>query len=301
MSDRSRPLTFLDPRHLAPIRSLNLRAKLIVEGMIAGMHRSPYHGFSTEFLEYRAYRPGESTRAIDWRKYARSDRAVVRLFEDETNLYARICIDKSASMRFCSKGRLSKYDYARTLAASLAWILIRQRDAVGMVAFDNRVDAAIPPRSTNVQLQTILSRLSAIEPGDRTRCGSALDAIARTLRKRGMCIILSDLFDDPEEIIKGLRHLRFKRQDVMVIWMLDPMEAAFDADSPLHVHDVESGEELRLDGASAAEMYARGFEEHRRILENACKELRIDCEMLTTDQPFQKALFRILERRRKLL
>ncbi len=300
MSDSAGSLHALDPRHLAPIRNLNLRAKLIVEGMIAGLHRSPYHGFSTEFLEYRPYRAGESTRAIDWRKYARTDRAVVRLFEDETNLYARILVDKSASMRFQSAGALSKYEYARTLAASLAWILIRQRDAVGLVAFDNRVETAIPPRSTNVQLQTILSCLSKIEPGDRTHCGSALDAVARTIRKRGMSIIISDFFDDPEAIIQGLKHLRFKRQDVFVVWMLDPLEMAFDMDAPLRIQDAETGEELRLDGATASEIYARGFERHRKTIEKACKELHIDCEIITTDLPFQKALFRILERRRKL-
>ncbi|MBD3316686.1 MAG: DUF58 domain-containing protein, partial [Chitinivibrionales bacterium] len=123
---------FLRPEHVAPIRSLSLRAKLIVEGLIAGLHRSPYHGFSAEFLEYRPYRTGESTRMIDWRKYAKTDKTVVRLFEDETNLYARIMLDKSASMRFASPGAVSKFDYGRTLAASLAWILVRQRDAVGL-------------------------------------------------------------------------------------------------------------------------------------------------------------------------
>jgi uncharacterized protein (DUF58 family) len=300
MNDRPDALSFLDPRHLSPIRSLSLRAKLIVEGMIAGLHRSPFHGFSTEFLEYRPYRQGESARCIDWRKYARTDRPVVRLFEDETNCYARILIDKSASMGFSSGKHMRKYDYARTLAASLAWILIRQRDAVGLIAFDQRVETAIAPRSTNVQLQTILSQLSRIAPGSATLCGEAIDTIARTIQKRGMCILISDLFDDPDSIVQGLRHLRFKRQDVFVVWLLDPLELAFSRDASLQIEDVETGQQVAMDGAVAAEFYRSGFADHRRRIEDACRELKIDCECIATTAPFQKSLLRILEKRRRM-
>lgn len=294
----AQPVTsLLRPEHVAPIRSLSLRAKLIVEGMIAGLHRSPYHGFSAEFLEYRPYRHGESTRLIDWRKYARTDRTVVRLFEDETNLYARILLDKSASMRFHSAGAMNKYEYGRTLAASLAWILIRQRDAVGLAAFDEKVTTMIPPRSTNVQLKTILSVLDRLEPGAATRCGAAIDAVARTIVKRGMCILISDLFDDPASIVQGLRHLRFKRQDVIVIWMLDPLEREFRKNADLHIRDIETGEEVLLDGLTAAEYYRQGFTQHRATIQAAMAELSVDCEIVSTDEPFQKALLRIIEKR----
>ncbi len=292
--------TFLKPEQLAPIRSLSLRAKMIVEGIIAGLHRSPYHGFSADFLEYRPYRYGEPARMIDWRKFARSDRTVVRLFEDETNLYARILVDTSASMQFASKDRMSKYDYARTVAASLAWILIRQRDAVGLITFDEKIGLSVPPRSTNVQLKTILNSLEAVEPSNATACGQAINQIAHTLRKRGLSIVISDMLDDPRAIIQGLRHLRFKRQEVIVIWILDPQEMRFQHDSPLRMIDLETNQELLLDAQTAENYHKEGFINHKRQISDACKELAVDFEIVTTDTPFHTAIFRILEKRRRL-
>ena len=293
--------TLIKPEHLAAIRSLSLRARLIVEGFFAGIHKSPFHGFSVEFLEYRPYRTGESTRAIDWRKYARTDKAVVRLFEDETNLRAHILLDKSASMLFSSRPALmSKLDYGKTLAASLAWILIRQRDAVGLAAFDDALKVFLPPRSTNVQLKTILTALDRIDGGAKTRCGGALESVARHCSRRGLCIVLSDLFDDPQHIIRGLRHLRYKRQDVMVLWILDPLELAFSGGVSYKLRDYETREELSLDGRTAAGFFREGFGRHQNLIARACRELSIDCEILSTDEPFQKALVRIMEKRERL-
>jgi uncharacterized protein (DUF58 family) len=293
--------TIIRPEQLVAIRNLSLRARLIVEGMMAGLHKSPFHGFSVEFLEYRPYRNGESARSIDWRKFARSDKAVVRLFEDETNLRANLLLDKSASMRFASKrSGVSKLDYAKTLVASLAWILIRQRDAVGLAAFDESISVRLPPRSTNVQLKSILTALDAIEPGAQTRCGGAVDAIAAHLVKRGLCVLFSDLFDDPHEIIRGLHHLRFKRQDVMVLWILDPLEIASFEGVPYRLRDLETGAQLSIDGGIASRLLRDGMNRHRSTLEHACKELSVDLEIISTDEPFQKALLRILEKRRRL-
>jgi uncharacterized protein (DUF58 family) len=294
--------TLIRPEHLAGIRTLSLRARLIVEGIMAGLHRSPFHGFSVEFLEYRPYRTGESTRAIDWRKFARTDKAVVKLFQDETNLRAHLLIDKSASMLFSSvKGGMSKLDYAKTLAAALAWILIRQRDAVGLAAFDETLSSMLPPRSTNVQLQAILAALDGIAGGAQTRCGAAIDAVAARMAKRGLCIIFSDLFDDPASIVYGLRHLRFKEQDVMLLQILDPGELSLRASGRFRLHDLETHGHLSLDGEVAARFFREGLENHRRIIEQAVGELGIDYAVIATDDPFQKALFRILEKRRRLL
>jgi uncharacterized protein (DUF58 family) len=292
--------TFLKPEHFAPIRNLSLRAKLIVEGMIAGMHKSPYHGFSAEFLEYRPYLHGESTRRIDWRKFAKTDRTVVRLFEDETNLQARLLLDKSGSMGFSSRNNLTKYDYARTLAASLAWILIRQRDAVGLMMFDRTVTEHVPPHSTNRQLKLILSTLDRIQTSSLTRCGDAIDAAAVSIRKRGLCIILSDLFDDTESVIRGLRHLRFKKQDIIVLRILDPFELSFSGTSPVRFRDLESGETIQLDPRTASAYFSEGLAANQKIIERACRELGIDFETLSTSEPFQKALMRVLEKRRRL-
>jgi uncharacterized protein (DUF58 family) len=293
--------TLIKPEQLSAVRNLTLRARLIVEGMMAGLHKSPFHGFSVEFLEYRPYQTGESIKAIDWRKFARTDKAVVKLYEDETNLRAQLLFDKSASMQFSSAASaVSKLEYAKTIAASIAWILIRQRDAVGLAAFDETISVDLPPRSTNVQLKTILSVLDTISAGAATRVGSAIDAVASRLSKRGLCILFSDLFDDTDRIIHGLRHLRFKQQDVIVLWILDPLELSFSTSLPLRMRDLETGRNLLIDGGTAGLFFREGFKAHKDIIERACKELSIDLAIISTDEPFQKALFKILEKRKRL-
>jgi uncharacterized protein (DUF58 family) len=293
--------TLIKPEQLSAIRNLTLRARLIVEGLMAGIHKSPFHGFSVEFLEYRPYQTGESIKAIDWRKFARTDKAVVKLYEDETNLRAQLLFDKSASMRFVSAASaFSKLEYAKTIAASIAWILIRQRDAVGLSAFDADVSVNLPPRSTNVQLKTILSVLDSLEASSETRVGSAIDAVASRLSKRGLCILFSDLFDDTERIIHGLRHLRFKQQDVIVLWILDPLELSFTGGPPLRMRDLETGQDLLIDGETAARFFNDGFKSHKETIERACKELSVDLAIISTDEPFEKALFKILEKRKRL-
>ncbi len=289
----------LRPEQIAPVRNLSLRAKMIVEGTIAGLHKSPFHGFSAEFLEYRPYLAGEPARKIDWRKFAKSDKTVVRLYEDETNLTAHILIDQSASMAF-GTGPMSKYDYARTLAASFAWILVRQKDAVALATFDEAVRTFLPPKSTNLQLKNILSVLESSKPQVQTRCGEVINGIAATLNKRGMCIVISDLFDEPESIIRGLRHLRFKRQDTIVLCVADPFELDFSGKSIYRMRDLETGREVVLDSETASEYFRTGLAEHHLKLREAARELKVDFEVVTTDEPFHKSLMRILDKRGKL-
>jgi uncharacterized protein (DUF58 family) len=293
-------LTYLKPEHLARIRNLHLWARHIVEGMNVGVHRSPYHGFSAEFLEYRAYEPGESSRMIDWRKYAKSDETVVRLFEDETNLYAYILMDTSASMTFNSPGQASKFDYAKVLCASLAWILVRQRDAVGFAAFDESIRTMLRPGSTNVQLRSVISHMDQLQPSGETRCGKAMNELASRLRKRGMVVVASDLMDDPDTIERGLRHLRFKRQDTILLWIRDPMERQFEHRSPLKLRDLETGQRMELDPHIAAQYHNEGMAQHARRMESICRDLQVDLLPVGTDEPFQKVLTRIMQKRRRL-
>jgi uncharacterized protein (DUF58 family) len=300
MDNPKSPFATLSPERVASIKNLELRARLIVEGTIAGLHQSPYHGFSSEFLEYRPYLPGESTRRIDWRKFAKTDKTVVRLFEDETNLFATILIDKSASMKFSSADFMNKYDYAKTLAASLALLLIRQRDAVGLCAFDESSSCRIPPHSTGVQLKTIMAALDRMRPSGSTRCGAALSQLAMTTAKRGLCIVLSDLFDEPEDIIRGLRYLRFKKQDVILLRIVDPLELKFFHTATLKVRDLETGERLTLDPLIAERFFSEGVMGHHDRVNRACKDMRIDYEMISTDEFFHKALMRILGKRRRM-
>ncbi|MBD3239963.1 MAG: DUF58 domain-containing protein [Chitinivibrionales bacterium] len=300
MNQTTQTLTYLRPEHLARIRNLHLWAKHIVEGMNVGVHRSPYHGFSAEFAEYRPYQPGESTRMIDWRKYAKSDATVVRLFEDETNLFAHLLLDTSASMAFHSPQYASKYAFASILSTSLAWILVRQRDAVGFAAFNESVRVLLSPRSTNVQLRTIIGQIDRLTPTGGTRCGAAMDALAARLRKRGLCVVVSDLLDTVDDIKHGLRHLRFKRQDVIVLWVRDPLEMAFAHDAPLRLRDMESGEQLHLDPRIAAEHYNANMAQHALEIESVCRDLQVDLVTVGTDEPFEKVLSRIMQKRKRL-
>ncbi|MDR2692807.1 MAG: DUF58 domain-containing protein [Chitinispirillales bacterium] len=291
--------SILSPEHVAPIRNLTLRAKMIVEGTIAGLHKSPFHGFSSEFLEYRPYLVGEPARKVDWRKYAKSDKAFVRLYEDETNLSAHILLDKSASMLFGS-GAVTKFDYARTLAASIAWILVRQKDAAGLVAFDEEIRFYMPPKSTNLQLKNIISYLEASTAEHETRCGAAINSAAAMLGKRGLCVVLSDFLDDPESIAMGLRHLRFKRQDILAIAIADPLELNFDGRSDYRLKDLETGREITIDSQTAAEYFNSGMAGHRSELSGICRELKVDFEEVSTDEPFHKSLMRVIDKRRRL-
>jgi uncharacterized protein (DUF58 family) len=291
--------SILRPDHLAPIRNLTLRAKMIVEGTIAGLHKSPFHGFSSEFLEYRPYLAGEPARKVDWRKYAKCDKAFVRLYEDETNLSAHILLDKSASMGFGS-GAVTKFDYARTLAASIAWILVRQKDAAGLVAFDEEIRFYMPPKSTNLQLKNIISYLEASAAERKTQCGAAINSAAAMLRKRGLCVVISDFLDDPESIAMGLRHLRFKRQDILAIAVADPLELNFDGRSDYRLKDLETGREITIDSRTAAEYFNSGMAEHRSALRSICRELKVDFEEVSADEPFHKSLMRVIEKRGRL-
>jgi uncharacterized protein (DUF58 family) len=272
---------------------------MIVEGTIAGLHKSPFHGFSSEFLEYRPYLTGEPARKIDWRKYAKSDKSFVRLYEDETNLAAHILLDKSASMGFGSAS-MSKFDYARTLAASFAWILIRQKDAVGLTAFDEEISWYMSPKSTNLQLKNIISYLETSTAQNQTRCGDTINSAAAMIKKRGLCIVISDFFDEPEAIATGLRHLRFKRQDILAIAVADPMELEFGGKSAFRFKDLETGREITIDSQTASEYFNKGFADHHSALSNTCRELNIDFEVVTTAEPFHKSLLKIIDKRRRL-
>ncbi|MDR2727507.1 MAG: VWA domain-containing protein, partial [Chitinispirillales bacterium] len=217
----------------------------------------------------------------------------------ETNLSAHILIDKSASMGFGSSG-MTKFDYGRTLAAAFAWILIRQKDAVGLAAFDEEISGYLSPKSTNLQLKNIISHLETAAAQNKTMCGYAINDIAAMLKKRGLCVVISDFFDEPESIAKGLRHLRFKRQDILAVAVADPMELNFNGKSDLCLKDLETGEIISIDSQTAAQFFNSGFAAHHAKLKSICRELEIDFEVVTTEQPFHSSLMRVIEKRRRL-
>jgi uncharacterized protein (DUF58 family) len=288
--------TLIDPQTLMRIKSLQMRAKVAVEGFFKGIHRSPHHGFSVEFTEYREYSPGDDPRYLDWRLFARSDRYYVKRFEDETNLRCSIVLDTSRSMGYRS-GPYSKGDYARTAAATIAYFLSTQRDAVGLITFEDRITDYIPPRHRPGHLRRLMGALEREPLGRATDLAGPLEQIAATVRKRGLIILISDLLAPAEPLRTRLGYLRSQRHDVIVLRVLDPAEQAFTFATPAMFHDVESGRELYVDPEAARGEYLRKFAAHAAEVARTCADLGIEYESITTDRPLELVLFDLLKAR----
>jgi len=296
----TRPL--LTPELASRLGRLDLVARLVVEGFLTGLHRSPYHGFSVEFAEYRQSIPGESTTHLDWRLYARTDRHYQKVFAEETNLRATLLVDCSASMAFTSDpARATKLAYARLLAASLAYLLLRQNDAVGLVTFDERPLAMVPARSMRRQLFPLLRTLEAARPGGGTRLGPVLHGVAERVLRRGLVILFSDLLDDPDEILSGLKHFRHRGHEVIVFQVLDPRERDLGFRREVELVDLERPERaVRVEPALAAAEYRRKFDAWRERLRRECRRQLVDLVEMSTETPIEMALHAYLSKRRRL-
>jgi len=286
----------IDPVSLMRIKSMELRAKVIVEGFWKGIHRSPYHGFSVEFSEYRQYTPGDDPRYIDWRLYARSDRFYVKKFEDETNLRCHLLIDHSRSMGYGSTG-YSKAQYAGTLAATLGYFLFTQGDAVGLATFDDQIRDYLPPRNRPGYLRRLMLALESLPEGQATDLGPALQRIAQMLTKRGLIVLISDLLTSIDQLESDLGYLCAAGHDVVMFNVLDPAELSFDFDSPALFRDIESGRNRYVDPAAAQAEYKRRLTEHLDKVASVCRSLGIDYHLFTTDRPFDLALLDFLQDR----
>jgi uncharacterized protein (DUF58 family) len=290
------PQSLIDPRTLMRIKSLELRARAAVEGFIKGIHRSTFHGFSVEFSEYRQYTPGDDPRYLDWRLYARTDRYFIKRFEDETNLRCHIVLDTSRSMGFRSLN-YSKSEYARTAAATLAYFLTLQRDAVGLLTFEDRITSHLPPRHRPGQLRHLLAMLDQEPDGRATDLAKPLEEIAATIKKRGLIVLLSDLLAPADALRSRLGYLRSRGHEVIVLRILDPAELAFTFDVPAMFHDLESGREVYIDPAAARASYLNRFAAHAAEIEHACIDMAIDFRSITTDSPLELILFNFLKAR----
>jgi uncharacterized protein (DUF58 family) len=288
--------SLIDPQTLMRIKSLQIRARAAVEGFIKGIHRSPYHGFSVEFSEYREYSPGDDPRYLDWRLYARSDRYYVKRFEDETNLRCYLVVDTSRSMAFRS-GSYSKSEYARTAAATIAYFLTTQRDAVGLLLFEDRITEHLPARYRPGHLRRLMAALEREPAGHATNLVEPLEQIAATVRKRGLIILISDLLAPADSLQTRLGYLRCRGHDVVVLRVLDPAELGFTFTTPAMFHDVESGREIYVDPTAARAEYLRRFAAHASLIERSCVDLGIEYESITTDRPLELVLFDLLKAR----
>jgi uncharacterized protein (DUF58 family) len=299
---RAASIRMLDPETVSRIGSIDLIARSLVEGFLVGLHRSPYHGFSVEFAEYRQYLPGESVQNIDWRVYGRTDRHYVKVFHEETNLHARMLLDISASMDATpEEGRISKLHYGKLLAAALSYLLLKQNDAVALATFDDRPRTIIPPRSSRKQLNHLLNVLHNAEGGARTDVGAVLDRIAEMTWRRGLIVIISDLIDDPDRVLTGLKHFRHRQHDVLVFHVLDPREIDLEFGSEARFVDPEDEvDPIRTQPWHVRESYRAGIEEWRERLARECGQHRIDYVPLDTGTPFDVALLAYLNKRARM-
>jgi uncharacterized protein (DUF58 family) len=286
---------FLDPKTLNKIARLDLKARLIVEGYISGLHKSPYHGFSVEFAEHREYTPGDDIRHVDWKVFGRTDRFYIKQYEEETNLVAHLVVDVSESMDFGEE--VTKLRYGQMIAAALAYLIIQQQDSAGLVMFDDEVRAHLPPGSHANHLKALLHTLDQVAPREKTDLGRILNEVAQTIQKRGLVIIISDLFDDPARILAGLRHLLHRRHDVIVFHVLDVDELTFPFERMTRFEGLEEMGHLVVNPRSIRDGYLREIDKFRRKVERACTGNRIDYVLMDTSTTLDVALSRYLAKR----
>lgn len=288
----------LDPTVLAKLGTLKLRVRAITEGVLTGLHRSPHHGQSVEFAEHREYSPGDELRHLDWKAYARFDRYYVKRYEQETNLRAHLVVDASGSMAFRGRDdRLTKLDYASALAASLAWLLVRQQDAVGLVVANDRVLRSIPPRAAASHIGNVVEALEQAVPAGETRLGAALDWLVENARRRAAVVIVSDLLDADPAVMKRIAQLAKRKHEVTLFHVLDPAELEFPYDDPTLFTSMEDGRAVEATGRDVRRGYlaevGRWLEEVRR----AAAEADVDYALCRTDAPLDEVLLPFLARR----
>ena len=290
---------FIDPAVLTTISSLELVARTVVEGFIAGLHRSPHLGFSVNFAEYRPYRPGDDIRKIDWKVFGRLDRFFVKEFEGETNTSVHLVLDCSRSMDYAKRG-IRKLEYGQFLAASLGYFAFKQRDGVGFVAYDDEVREYVPARGSMGHLNTVLHAIEKIRAGERTEFVRPLINVSERLRRRGIVVVISDLYDEPLKVLDGLRRLAFRGNDVIVFHILDPAEIEFDFSESAQFVDMETRAEMSVVPEILRQEYRRLLQDQIGFFEKECQKDRIDYALLDTGQPLDHALYTYLLRRERL-
>jgi uncharacterized protein (DUF58 family) len=284
---------------VAMLNSISMKAKLVVEGYIIGQHRSPYHGFSVEFSEHRSYEPGDEVKHIDWKLYGKTNRLYVKRYEEETNLRAHLILDTSKSMSYTSN-KVSKLDYGSYLLAALSYLMISQQDAAGVVLFDEKIRSFVPPKSTPSHLNTLLNILDAPKPGNDTKIESVLHQMAERINKRGLVIIISDLLDEPKSVLKGLKHFRHRKQEVILFHILDRNELEFEFENRTKFVDMESGEEITTDPWHIKNDYKNLILDIQKYYRRNCRLNKIDYVPLYTDDSLDKGLSEYFNKRQRL-
>ena len=292
---------YLKPEVASRLSRLDLVARLVVEGFITGLHQSPYHGFSVEFSEYRQYMPGDALRDLDWKVFGKTDRLYVKQYEEETNLKAYLLLDASASMAYGS-GPLTKFQYAAYTTAALSQLMLRQRDAVSLITFDDHIQNYLPPRSVGSHLHALLTTLQNTTPsGADTDLAASFHDLAERIKRRGLIVVLSDLFDDPDRLLSGLKHFRHRKHEVVVFHILDPRERDLNFDRETRFVDLESGSQIATEPWHIAPAYREHMENLIKRFRQECRDALIDYVLLDTEEPFDTALFNYLAKRKRLM
>ena len=291
-------LNFLDPKVLAGLHNLELRARVVVEGFLAGLHKSPHRGFSVEFNDYRHYQRGDDMRHVDWRLYARSGKLYIKQYEDETNVRCMILLDTSASMAYTSGG-MSKLDYGITLASALAYFIARQRDAVGLITFDDEIREYLPAKTRQLHLMRILRALSRVQAGQKTDVVKPLTDLASSLKKKSMVILISDMLDDEERIINTLTNLRAMGNDIITFHIMDDAELNFPFNEASEFIDMENSESYITSPAAIRKAYLKNINEFLAYCKKQCQTSGIDYCLMNTREPLDQALSSYITKRSK--
>jgi len=290
---------YLDPAVIARLDNMSLRARLVVEGFIIGLHRSPYHGFSIEFAEHRPYMPGDEIKHIDWKLYGKTDRFYIKQFEEETNLKSYLLLDKSGSMNYQSTS-VSKLTYASYLAAALGYLLLKQQDAVSLTLFDTEIRTYLPPSAKKSHLNLVLGALEKTSAGAETAIAPLLHEMAEKIKKRGLIILISDLLDDPLNVINALKHFRHKRHEVIVFQILDPQEIEFGFIRQTKFIDLENRDVLLTEPGQVRKAYQQAVQAFIGDYKIQCRANNIDHVLLTTERPLDLALTEYLNKRARI-
>ncbi len=291
-------MSHFDPKVLSKLKSLYLRARFVVDGVMVGIHPSRAKGFSSEFEGHREYAQGDDLRHMDWKAYAKFDRYFIKEYQEATNLRATLLLDASASMNYASNG-WSKFDYGSTLAASLAYLMLKQQDAVGLITFSSRIEKMIPPKATHGHLFAILKELEERRPAGETRTGPILQELAGSLKRRGLIILISDLLDEPEEVLRGLKQLRSRGNDILVFHLLDREELEFPFEEPTLFKDMEEDLKLLTDPKSIRPAYLKAIHSLIEGYQESCASYLIDYSLFDTSIDLDRALARYLKWREK--
>jgi uncharacterized protein (DUF58 family) len=293
-------IKYLNPAVISKIKSMELRARLVVEGFMVGLHKSPYHGFSVEFIEHRPYLQGDSLKDVDWKAYGKTEKFFIKQYEEETNLRSYILLDTSRSMSFASSGNITKLEYASTLVAALSYLMIKQQDAVGLALYSDKINSYIPPKATKTYLLQILKQIASLKASSTTNTASSLNLVAEKIKRRGLVIIVSDLFDDINSILKSLKNFSYLKNEVIVFQILDPLERSFSFGADAVFKDLETDEEITTQPYQIQKAYRESMGEFLRKIKSECLKSNIEYNLIETSMPFDKALFSYIQKRKRL-